>query len=188
MAIETPKYKVLDKNGRIELRRYSSYITASIEINADSYNTASSKAFGTLADYIFGNNSKSTKIAMTAPVMSQKPDTSEKIAMTAPVSASKLDEQTYLISFTMPSSYSIENLPKPNSSKVIIKNVPSSEVVVIRFSGYTTEEKIENMVKQLRIWANQKQIKLDSEPTLLRYDPPWKPGFIRRNEISFKLS
>ena len=107
--------------------------------------------------------------------------------MTAPVTASKLDNQTYVISFTMPSSYTMESLPKPNNNEVIINKMPSHKVVVIRFSGYTTDDKIEKMAKQLKEWASQKQIKLDGEPTVLRYDPPWKPGFIRRNEVCFSV-
>ncbi len=185
MAIDTPKYKVLDKDGRLEVRRYEAYITANVEIKASSHNSAASHAFRALADYIFGNNTKSSNIEMTAPVITQKPTTPEKIAMTAPVTSSKLDNQSYVISFTMPSSYSMVDLPKPNNSDVIIKKIPSHNVVSIRFSGYTTESKIEKMSTVLKKWANEKQIKLTDEPTILRYDPPWKPGFLRRNEICF---
>ena len=187
MAIETPQYTVLDKNKCIELRKYEGYLSATVQVKAESYNSAANKAFRTLADYIFGNNTKNTKIAMTAPVISQKPITSEKIAMTAPVTASKLNDQMYEVSFTMPSSYSMENLPKPNNSDVIIKKIPAHELAVIRFSGYTTEVKIKKMVTELKKWASQERIKLATEPTVLRYDPPWKPGFIRRNEVSFSV-
>lgn len=187
MAIETPQYTVLDKKGRIELRRYSGYITATIAIRANSYNAAANRAFSILADYIFGNNTKNTKIAMTAPVISQKPIISEKIAMTAPVITSKLEDQTYAIAFTMPSKYSIDNLPKPNNDEISIKIMPAHEVVAITFSGYTTEGKVQKMAKELKDWASQKQIKITGEPLVLRYDPPWKPGFIRKNEVCFSV-
>ncbi|MBC7564629.1 heme-binding protein [Candidatus Saccharibacteria bacterium] len=183
MAIEIPQYDVLKKNGRFELRKYKSYITASVKITADSYNSASNKAFRLLADYIFGNNTKSTKIAMTASVTSEK---SETIAMTAPVAASRLNSQTYVISFTMPSKYSMESLPRPNNNAVIINFTPSHEEAVVRFSGYTDEGKIEELDAKLREWASENQIKLTGDPTVSRYDPPWKPGFLRRNEISLK--
>ena len=187
MAIETPKYKILEKDGHIELRKYDGYITANIEIKADSYKSAGSRAFGVLADYIFGNNTKNSKIAMTAPVISQKPATSEKIAMTAPVTTAKLDNQKYVISFTMPASYSLEDLPKPNNENVIIKTIPSHKVVAIRFSGYTSEGDIEKKSAELREWTNKREIKLGSQPSVLRYDPPWKPGIMRRNEVCFNV-
>ena len=187
MAIETPKYKILDKDGHIEHRKYDGYITANVQVKADSYKSAGSMAFGVLADYIFGNNTKNTKIAMTAPVISQKPATSEKIAMTAPVTTAKLDDQKYVISFTMPASYTLKDLPKPNNDNVIIKSMPAHEVVAIEFSGYTSEGDIEKKSAELREWANKKQIKLANQPSVLRYDPPWKPGFIRRNEVCFSV-
>lgn len=185
MAIETPKYSILKSSGRIERRKYEEYITASIEIEADSYNSASTKAFRVLADYIFGNNTKNTKISMTAPVISKKISTSEKIAMTAPVIATKLDIQTYVISFTMPSSFSMEELPRPNNSLVHLGTIPSHEEVVIAFSGYTTDTAIAKMTEELQVWASQNQINFVGKPLVSRYDPPWKLGFFRRNEISF---
>ncbi|MEI7632558.1 MAG: heme-binding protein, partial [bacterium] len=139
------------------------------------------------ADYIFGNNTKNSKIAMTAPVTIQKPSTSEKIAMTAPVTTAKLDDQKYVISFTMPASYTLEDLPKPNNESVIIKTMPAHEVVAIEFSGYTSEGDIEKKSNELSEWANNKHINIASQPTVLRYDPPWKPGFLRRNEVCFNV-
>jgi len=187
MAIETPRYTVLKEDGRIELRRYESFITASVEIVATNYSSAANKAFSLLADYIFGNNTVKTTIAMTVPVDSKKLK-SEKIAMTAPVNASKLDSQTYEISFTMPSAYTIENLPRPNNPTIKINITPSHEVAVIKFSGYTTEAKIEKMENELKKWAGQKNIKLIGDFTVSRYDPPWKPGIIRKNEISYNTT
>ena len=187
MAIETPHYEILDKDGHIEHRKYDGYITASVQVKADNYKSAGSMAFSVLADYIFGNNTKNSKIAMTAPVISQKPATSEKIAMTAPVATAKLDDQKYVISFTMPASYTLENLPKPNNENVIIKTVPAHEVVASGFTGYTSEGDIEKKSNELREWANNKQINIASQPTVLRYDPPWKPGFLRKNEVCFSV-
>lgn len=186
MAIETPQYQVLEENGRIQLRNYDAYITASVEITGNSYNAAANKAFRVLADYIFGNNTVNTKIAMTAPVASKKA-TSENIAMTAPVSTYRLDNQTYEVSFTMPSIYSMEDLPKPNNDAVKIKLIPQHKAAVIEFSGYTTEDKVEKKENELKAWALQSGIKLIGEPVVSRYDPPWKPGFLRRNELSFNV-
>ena len=85
MATETPKYKILKSSGKCELRSYTKSITASVLVDATEHGSAGSEAFGVLADYIFGNNTSRSSIAMTVPVSSQQLS-SEKIAMTAPVS------------------------------------------------------------------------------------------------------
>ncbi|MEI7682894.1 MAG: heme-binding protein [Candidatus Saccharibacteria bacterium] len=187
MAIETPDYIIIEKDGHIEHRKYYGYITANIKVKADSYKSAGNKAFSFLADYIFGNNTKNSKIAMTAPVISQKPAILEKINMSAPVTTAKLDYRSYIISFTMPAIYTLNDLPKPNNDNVFIKAMPPHEVVAIGFSGYTSEGDIEDKSDELREWANKKQIKISSQLTVLRYDPPWKPGFLRKNEVCFKV-
>ena len=85
MAIETPKYSVLRKNKNIEIRQYSEYIQAEVEVNSSNYRSAIEKGFEILAGYIFGNNVSRKKIDMTAPV---KTTQSEKIPMTSPVKLS----------------------------------------------------------------------------------------------------
>lgn len=188
MTIETPPYVVLEKSGSIELREYRGYITASVEVRATNYTAAANKAFRVLADYIFGNNTKKAAIAMTAPVTTQQPATSEKISMTAPVIAAKMSSQTYVISFTMPSRYSMDDVPTPNNKAVIIRYSPPHHAAVIRFSGYTTEAKIQKKAKELAAWAAQNDVTLTGELLLSRYNPPWIPGFIRRNEIAFVVT
>ncbi|MEI7674809.1 MAG: heme-binding protein [bacterium] len=188
MAIEIPKYTVIKKYGQIELRKYEPYISASVELDAKNYSSAGSDSFGMLADYIFGNNTSQSKIAMTAPVNSKRNISSEKIAMTVPVASTKIANSSYVTSFTMPSKYSLKTLPKPNNDSVIIKEIPSHEVLAIIFSGYTSEAKIKRINDKLEKWAKANKINLAGEPTISRYNPPWTPGFLRRNEISYIVS
>ena len=70
MAIETPKFEILQKDGKFEIRAYQEYINASVEIESD-YQHALGEGFRILADYIFGNNRAKKNIAMTAPVTEQ---------------------------------------------------------------------------------------------------------------------
>lgn len=184
MAIETPNYKVIKKSGQIELREYQAYLTASVFVDSDSYGSAGNYAFGALADYIFGNNTKSGKIPMTAPVDTQM---SEQIPMTAPVDTTKLKGH-YKVSFTMPTSYTLKTLPKPNNGDVIIEQVPVRKMATIIFSGYTTDGKVNKRLSELKNWLSENKIKTSGEPILSRFDSPWKPGFIRHNELSLKLS
>jgi effector-binding domain-containing protein len=170
MAIETPNYKVIKKSGQIELREYQAYLTASVFVDSDSYGSAGNYAFGALADYIFGNNTKSGKIPMTAPV-----DTTKL-------------KGHYKVSFTMPTSYTLKTLPKPNNDDVIIEQVPVRKMATIIFSGYTNDEKVNKRLSELKNWLSENKIKTSGEPILSRFDSPWKPGFIRHNELSLKIS
>ncbi len=107
MAIETPRYHLIKKSNRFELREYEPYLEAQVSVTASDHRAAASKGFGSLADFIFGNNTASHKISMTSPVSAQQ--TSERIAMTAPVTVSGSGE--YTVAFSMPSRYSMASLP-----------------------------------------------------------------------------
>lgn len=187
MAIETPKYKLLKKDGKIEIRNYQTYINAEVEVEGSSYNSAGNTAFGSLADYIFGNNISSSKISMTSPVSSTKIASNERIAMTAPVATSKIGADKYKVTFTMPSKYSMETIPKPNNENVKLVEVKAHDVLVVKFSGYTSDSKIKYKTEELKSWAKLNGIKIKNEGTVSRYDPPWMPGLFRRNEIQFDI-
>ena len=183
MAIETPRYETIRKDGKFSIRKYSATIRASVIISANDINQASSAAFGLLAGYIFGDNKAKGKIPMTAPVAAEK--VSEQIPMTAPVDTTKTSGRSYKVSFTMPSKYSMATLPKPNNESVKIEKHPSHTMAVMTFSGYTTDNNISDKTEQLRYWAKANGIDILGQPVVSRYDAPWKPGFLRHNEVSF---
>ena len=185
MAIESPQYKLIKHEGKFELRHYRGFITANVTVSSDSYASAGNMAFNTLADYIFGNNTKRDNIDMTAPVSAEKLE-SEKIAMTAPVGSTKLAPGKFRVSFTMPSAYSMRNLPKPNNSAIEIKETKNATFAAIKFSGYTGDDKVIKMSALLRAWCENNNIKLSGEPILSRFDSPFKPGFLRHNEILYR--
>ena len=82
MAIEEPRFKLLENEGSFELREYSSYVVAETRVEAD-FEDAGGIAFQRLFRYISGNNVAQREIAMTAPVTQSR---GEKISMTSPVS------------------------------------------------------------------------------------------------------
>ncbi|MFM8429902.1 MAG: SOUL family heme-binding protein, partial [Holophagaceae bacterium] len=87
MATEEPKYKVVEKVGRVEIRQYEPYLVAQTKVNG-SFDQAGNLAFRVLFQYISGANKTQTSIAMTAPVAQTK-NTGTSIAMTAPVAQTK---------------------------------------------------------------------------------------------------
>lgn len=183
VAIEEPKYTVLEKSEPFELRAYNSKIIAEVLI-AGNLSDASSEGFKLIADYIFGNNSSGTgnneKISMTAPVTMTS--MSEEISMTAPVTIEKTNTQ-WRMHFVMPSKYTIDTLPKPNNSHVKLRNIPAGNYAVIQFSGLAGEAKVANKTVDLMMWLKGKNIRPLGVAQLARYNPPWTLPFLRRNEI-----
>ena len=183
--IEEPKFRVETSENDFEIREYAPRIVAETYVTGE-FADAPNIGFRRLADYIFGNNTKKTEISMTAPVSQERK--SEKIAMTAPVSQEKSDDNSWLITFTMPSSYTMDTLPKPNSDLVLLRQLPPARFAVVKFSGFNRKKTVEEKTGALRDWLKSKSLKeKGAEPIYARYNPPWTPWFLRRNEILVEL-
>ncbi len=185
MAIEQPSYAVLKEYGAgIEMRQYPAYIIAETEISAANADQAGNLAFNRLGGYIFGGNRTKQSISMTAPVSQAK---SEKIAMTAPVSQTKTKEGVWLVSFVMPKGYTLETLPVPDDPKVYFKTVPARKVLAIRFSGRWTDASFNQHKTELLDALKAQGLKSTGSTWTARYDPPFMPAFLRRNEVMIQL-
>lgn len=179
MAIEEPSYSILETEGNLELRRYSSYILAETYVEGR-FEEVGSEGFRRLADYIGGNNQKKESISMTVPV-SQKP-ASEKIAMTAPVSQTR-ENGRWRIAFMMPSAYTMDTLPIPDGARISLRMEKEKTVAVIRYSGTWGKKRYENHANKLKDWISTKGWAMIGAPIWARYNPPVMPWFMRRNEI-----
>jgi hypothetical protein len=135
MAIEEPKYSVVEKEPPFEIRSYAPMIVAEVQVDGD-LDGASGQGFRLIAAYIFGQNQVSEKIAMTAPVnVEEKIPQSAKIAMTTPVGIeSKAGKWT--VSFVMPAEYTMESIPKPINPQVQLRQIPAVKKAVISFTGF----------------------------------------------------
>lgn len=181
MTAKGTEFEVLRHDGSFELRRYEGFLTANVSVSAAGYGYATNAGFNPLADYIFGNNRQSSRIAMTAPVSASHAE-GQKIAMTAPVTAARLDDQ-YIVSFTMPSQYSMDDLPAPNNPMVTIESIDPRVVAAVRYSGYFSEQGFAKATDSLTKWMTEQRLKPIGEPVSAQYDAPWKPGFVRHNEV-----
>lgn len=115
---------------------------------------------------------------MTAPVS----QAATQIAMTAPVSQ-MAGATGYVIQFAMPREWTLETLPEPLNARVTLREMPARELAVINYSGTWSQERYEEQLKKLRDAMAQAGLAAHGEPVWARYDPPWKPWFLRRNEI-----
>ncbi|HNV84929.1 MAG TPA: heme-binding protein [Arenimonas sp.] len=183
MATEEAKYTLVRKEGVFEIRDYDAHILAETRVEG-SLEDASGKAFNRLFKYISGNNQSRNKVAMTAPV-SQSP-ASEKISMTAPVgqqASGNPGSNQWVVSFMMPASYTLATLPKPSDANVTLRLVPMQRVAAIRYSGLWSEQRYQDHKSQLEAWIAKNKLAIVGAASWARYDPPFKPWFMRRNEI-----
>ena len=197
MAIEEPKYEVIVSDAQFEVRHYAPVLIAETIVEGD-MDTASSKGFRLIADFIFGNNlssdtDKKAKIAMTAPVTVEPQ--SSKIAMTAPVTvepqaaeSSMKTAKTWRINFVMPSQYTLANIPKPKNNAVTLREVPSKYFIVHKYSGFNTVSRVQAKTDEAVEWAIKRSYKMIGTPQLSRYDPPWTLPMFRRNEIMLEIA
>lgn len=170
MTQEIP-YLVVKKIDDVEIRQYPEVKFAVVEDNKGD------SGFGLLFQYISGENKRRKKIAMTAPVI-----TSEKIAMTAPVITGK-----NFMAFALPSSYTKETVPIPINPLVKIEIHTEKTMAVLRFSGRTNEMKVQKNIQKLLTTLKNHSMQIKDEPVLMRYNSPFTPGFLRRNEVGVEI-
>ena len=179
MAIEKADYEVIEANGDFEIRRYAPQILAETTVDSG-FDDAGNQAFRLLFNYISGANRAQSKIAMTAPVSQEA--SSRKIAMTAPVVQERSDA-TWNVAFLVPSSYSWETVPAPTDGRVRLRQVPARTLAALRFSGTWGENRFREHESQLLAMLETRGLEPLGETVFARYDPPFKPWFLRRNEV-----
>lgn len=180
MAVDTPDYEVIGNAGGIEYRQYAPYVIAETRMPGDwSANRAGNEAFRRLVAYISGNNERRGKIAMTAPVAQSRGD---KIAMTAPVSQAAAGDD-WLVYFVMPPGAAIDELPLPRDPRIELRQVPARTVAALRYSGSWSERRYRAQEKRLLATLRETGIEALSAPEFARYNAPFVPSFLRRNEI-----
>jgi hypothetical protein len=172
--VEKAPFKLVRKIGEIEIRHYPSMILASV------YGLSDDASFRFLFNYIAGANQGKKEIPMTAPVINAPKG--ERIAMTAPVVS---DSSSF--SFVMPSDYTLETTPVPLDEHVVIEERRERTLAVLPFSGRhdidTIGPKKEALLAQLKAAG----VETVGEVFLMRYNAPFTPGFMRRNEVAVEI-
>lgn len=164
MASEQVEYDVINElDNDVEIRQYRE-ITVISTVADDS-----GKAFSRLAGYISGTNKENLKINMTAPVLSTK------------------DKLSVNMSFVLPSGYNMSNVPEPEISDISIHTIPSRKVAAIRFSGYANDDVVEKNRALLSSQLDEHGLIAKGDFFLMRYNPPWIPPVLMRNEVAIEV-
>lgn len=188
---EQQPYTMVQSHDAFEVRRYPEHLLAEV-ITTGAFEEAGNHAFRDLFAYISGENRAKRKISMTAPVVQD--DASQKIAMTAPVlqqgtgePGSDGENSSFRVAFVLPKDFTLENAPEPTNPKVQLRVVPASLAAVIGFGGRWSSASYQKHLQELRIALRSAGLDSVGPPRFARFDPPFKPWFMRHNEILLDL-
>jgi len=170
MTEEQP-YTLVKKTPTFEIRHYPSYVLVQVTTRGE-FSRAASMAFNPLVNYISGRNETREKFAMTAPVI-HAPDRSA---------------DNHVVSFVLPKDVSIKDLPLPSDARVSRHHVDAHYAAAVKFRGLANFEHFNTLGNQLLADVKSAGLEVAGDPYYARFDPPWKPGFLRRNEAIVALA
>jgi hypothetical protein len=183
-ATEEPDYQVVRELADIEVRQYAAFAVAEVLVPGPA-SEAGTQAFPILAGYIFGKNKGERKFAMTAPVTQTAVPV--KLQMTAPVTQTTAPGG-FLVQFVMPKGVTAATAPEPLDARVQLRDVPPFQVAVIRYSGFWSESNYNEHLAKLQAALRAAELEWTGEAVYSRYDAPFTPWFMRRNEIWLHLA
>jgi hypothetical protein len=157
---ETPGYRVVSADGAFEIRDYPSLTV----VSAPMPHRGRDGSFMKLFRFISGKN-----------------DHGEKIAMTTPVLMSGRESGT--MSFIVPKVVAEKGVPSPANPDLSVTVRPAARFAVLRYSGSTKPAAADAAANKLLAWIPGKGLRAKGDPVFAYYNPPWTPGFMRRNEV-----
>jgi SOUL heme-binding protein len=166
---EIQLYVVDSEHDGFQVRAYPEHLVVEVDVGGEFFE-AGNRGFRPLIGYISGNNAGRSKVSMTAPVIQ------------APAG------QQYTTSFVLPAGMDAASAPVPTDTAVRTRVVPAGRVAARRFSGGADEARFADNAARLLAEVGRAGLRVTGEPYFARYDPPWKPGFLRRNEALVRLA
>ena len=193
-STERVPYETIAEFDGVELRRYPRLVLA--ETTAEDEATA----FNRLFRYISGENETGDEVAMTAPVATK----GAKLPMTAPVRTERPEvgetegrqateavrsdfDSEVTMAVYLPADYGPGDAPIPTDPGVRLAVEPPRTLAVTSFSWYATEGRVRRNRDALLDVLDAQGIEPRTRPTLLQYDDPWTPPFMRRNEVAAEV-
>ena len=166
---EKQPYNVLKRYPDMELRDYPAGMQIETEVSGDFIN-AGSIGFRPLVNFISGNNRARQAIAMTAPVIQESVTTSR-----------------HKVRFVMPEEMDESTTPAPADSNVAVVRVPAHLAAARKFGGSWNKEKFNNEGTRLLEEVAKAGLVPVGNLYWSRFDPPWKPGFLKHNEVLIRV-
>jgi hypothetical protein len=168
MSLDEPEFEVIEQTDAFELRAYKPFVVAETRVDGD-FDEVGSRAFRSLVSYIQGDNQGGRNLPMTAPVNQQRVGGDSEV--------------TWLFQFVMPKEYVLQMLPQPMDEGVTLRQIPARLVAARRYSGGWGEQKYRDNEQALLEALQREGLVPVGTPIFARYNAPFVPWFLRRNEV-----
>ncbi|MFJ7749601.1 SOUL family heme-binding protein [Arthrobacter sp. NPDC097144] len=179
---EQQPYEVLAVLPGFELRNYPAHVVAQVTVHSD-FESAGNTAFRYLFGYISGNN-RGGPARLKVSADQGEVRFPQQIPMTAPVLLQPEDSAgVFTVAFVLPEAFSAETAPDPEDPAVSIVAVPESRAAAAAFSGRWTVKNYLDHAGALGETVEAAGFTALGLPRFARFDPPYTPWFLRRNEV-----
>jgi hypothetical protein len=182
-VVEGPDYEVVRRLGDIEVRQYAPYTVAEVLMRGSADDVVT-QAFPILSGYIFGKNKGARAFVTTEAV--KRPATPIHFAMTSPVTQIAV-AGGFTVQFVLPKGVMLASAPEPDDRRVHLRELPAHTLAAIRYSGFWSASNYAMHLATLMAALKAVALSWSGEPAFSRYNAPWTPWFLRRNEIWLSL-
>lgn len=163
-------FKTLERDGAFSVRDYPRLLVAET-VSLGMRESALTRGFLALADYIVGKDRAGQRIPMTVPVLADGDE----------------DGRGWRTRFVMPARYTLETLPKPGE-EIAIRMLPARRIAAVRFAGEASDALLDRHEDALRHWMRGHALSAAGPVEHAFYNPPFTPGMLRRNEVLIPLA
>ncbi len=167
---EQQPYTLVRQHDGFEVRQYPAHMLVQVDVRGG-LDAGAGAGFGPLFQYISGGNAGGRSISMTAPVLQQP-----------------RAEGVQTVSFVMPADMDAASTPSPRDPRVRTTAVEPRLVAARRFSGTARTFRFADQGAQLIAAVRAAGLDPVGDVYYARFDPPWKPGFLRHNEALVQVA
>ncbi len=166
---EQQPFTVVSTHAGFEIREYPAYVLVQVDVVGD-FMSAGNMAFSPLVRYISGNNTSGEHMAMTAPVIQET-----------------TQNNRHTVSFVLPAGIDPARLPIPRDARVRTVTVDAHRAAARKFGGSWNEKRFMENGESLVAAVRGAGLQTEGDVYYARFDPPWKPGFLKKNEALIRL-
>lgn len=171
---EQQQYRVVERRGDLEIRFYPSANRAAVSVMSrdGDYEFMRNRGFRELGGYIFGNNERNERIAMTAPVVMDMDSNEQGLSGR--------------MAFIMPKDFDMNTKPQPRSQFIAFTTTEPQFTASLTTGGFPSLSEMNALKERLFGILAEQGLQHTAHAEYLYYNPPTQM-IGRRNEVLVRL-